>query len=322
MKYYEVTAFTTEAGLEAVSARFNMLGLEQQVIVQGKEEIADFLNKTAQYWDFADMDELCAHEPCVQAYLPQEETAQERLDGIRASFEELKNMELGMDLGSLSVIVRIVDDSEWLEAWKAVYKPFPVGSRLLVRPSWEEASEPGRRVLALDPGMAFGTGTHQTTRMCLEYVDQWAKEGDAALDLGCGSGILSIAALLLGAKNALAVDIDPIAENIAYENAALNGIGKDRYAVLIGDVLTDRALQQRISVGRYELITANIVASVIVRLAPFAAGLLAPGGRFIASGIISARLDEVLAALQAAGMAVLEVNSDGDWRAILATNQA
>ncbi len=322
MKYYEISVFTTEAGLEAVSARLGSLGLEEQVLVQGKEEIANFLNKTAQYWDFADMDELCAREPCVQAYLPCEETGEERLNELRASFKALKGMNLGFDPGSLSVVVRTVDDSEWLNAWKAAYKPFPVGKRLLVRPSWEEAPEEGRTVLSLDPGMAFGTGTHETTRMCLEYVDQWTNTGDCALDLGCGSGILSIAAILLGAQSAIAVDIDPIAKSIARENAALNRVGENRYRVLIGDVLTDQALRQRIATRKYELITANIVASVIVRLAPFAAELLAPGGKLIASGIISARLDEVLHALADAGLTVLDVNCDGDWRAILATKEA
>lgn len=319
MKYKEISVFTTEAGLDAVCARFSMLGMEQLEIVQGREEIADFLQKSAKYWDFADMDELCAAEPCVKAYIDDDDAADAAVAALKASLAELKGMTLGFGVGSLNMLVQTVDDSVWLNAWKEAYKPFPVGNHLLVRPSWEdEYDAQGRRVLSLDPGMAFGTGSHPTTRMCLEYIDELVKEGDSVVDLGCGSGILSIAALILGAKDAIAVDIDPIAETIAYENAALNGIGKDRYTVLTGDVLTDSALREKIEAKRYPIVTANIVASVIIALAPYAAKLLEEGGKFITSGIIDTREDEVAAALTAAGLNILEIRRGGDWRAILA----
>ncbi len=323
MKYREISVFTTEAGLDAVCARFSMLGMEQLEIVQGREEIADFLQKSAKYWDFADMDELCAGEPCVKAYIDDNDEANAAIASLRASLAELKTMQLGFDIGSLNTVVQTVDDSVWLNAWKEAYKPFTVGKRLLVRPSWEDDFDAdGRSVLSLDPGMAFGTGSHPTTRMCLEYIDDFVKEGDSVVDLGCGSGILSIAALILGAKDAIAVDIDPIAETIAYENAALNGIGKDRYTVLTGDVLTDNALRSKIESKRYPIVTANIVASVIIALAPYAVKLLEDGGKFITSGIIDNREDEVAAALTAAGLRIIEIRRGGDWRAILAEKRA
>ena len=325
MKYREISVFTTEAGLDAVCARFSMLGMEQLEIVQGREEIADFLQKSAKYWDFADMDELCAGEPCVKAYIDDDDNdeADATIASLKASLAELKTMQLGFDIGSLNTVVQTVDDSVWLNAWKEAYKPFPVGNRLLVRPSWEDDFDAdGRSVLSLDPGMAFGTGSHPTTRMCLEYIDDFVKDGDSVVDLGCGSGILSIAALILGAKDAIAVDIDPIAETIAYENAALNGIGKDRYTVLTGDVLTDNALRSKIESKRYPIVTANIVASVIIALAPYAAKLLEDGGKFITSGIIDSREDEVVAALTAAGLNIIEIRRGGDWRAILAEKRA
>ena len=151
---------------------------------------------------------------------------------------------MGIDLGSLRFVVRMTDEEDWANNWKIYYKPLKIGERLLVRPSWESLSDAeGRTVLSLDPGMAFGTGSHHTTRMCLQYLEKTVKEGDMLLDLGCGSGILSIAGVLLGAKSALAVDIDPIAEKIAYENAEINGVLRDRYEVRIGDVLTDDALR-------------------------------------------------------------------------------
>ena len=319
MKYTEISVFTAEAGIDAVCARLSMLGMEQLEIVQGREEIADFLQKSAKYWDFADMDELCASEPCVKAYISEDEPADDTVKALKASLAELKAMPLGFDVGSLNMIVQSVDDSVWLNAWKEAYKPFPVGSRLLVRPSWEDDFDAnGRNVLSLDPGMAFGTGSHPTTRMCLEFIDELVNKGDSVLDLGCGSGILSIAALILGAKDAVAVDIDPIAESIAYENAALNGIGKDKYTVLTGDVLTDSSLRQKLEAKRYPIVTANIVASVIIALAPYAAKLMLPGGKFITSGIIDTREEEVKAAIAASGLNILEVRRGGDWRAILA----
>ena len=155
-------------------------------------------------------------------------------------------MDVGLDLGSLRVVAEVTDEEDWANNWKAYYKPLPIGERLLVCPSWEKA-DPGQRVLlSLDPGMAFGTGSHHTTRMCLELLEAHVRPGDTLLDLGCGSGILSIAGVLLGAAHAIGVDIDPVAERIAGENAALNGVQGDRYTVLCGDVLTDGDLVNRL----------------------------------------------------------------------------
>ena len=249
MKWIEMTVFTTEQGLDAVAARFDMLGIQQVVIEQGKESIEAFLKETAKYWDYADTDELVAgEEPCVKAYLADAGENMELVHAAEASFDELRKMDVGIDLGSLRFVVRMTDEEDWANNWKIYYKPLKIGERLLVRPSWESLSDAeGRTVLSLDPGMAFGTGSHHTTRMCLQYLEKTVKEGDMLLDLGCGSGILSIAGVLLGAKSALAVDIDPIAEKIAYENAEINGVLRDRYEVRIGDVLTDDALRPSLS---------------------------------------------------------------------------
>ena len=188
-----------------------------------------------------------------------------------------------------------------------------------MRPSWESLSDAeGRTVLSLDPGMAFGTGSHHTTRMCLQYLEKTVKEGDMLLDLGCGSGILSIAGVLLGAKSALAVDIDPIAEKIAYENAEINGVLRDRYEVRIGDVLTDDALREGLAAQQYEVITANIVASVIIALLPVVPPLLKEGGAFITSGIIRDRLDEVKETILANGLTIESEDVSEEWCAILA----
>ena len=320
MKWIEMTVFTTEQGLDAVAARFDMLGIQQVVIEQGKESIEAFLKETAKYWDYADTDELVAgEEPCVKAYLADAGGNMELVHAAEASFDELRKMDVGIDLGSLRFVVRMTDEEDWANNWKIYYKPLKIGERLLVRPSWESLSDAeGRTVLSLDPGMAFGTGSHHTTRMCLQYLEKTVKEGDMLLDLGCGSGILSIAGVLLGAKSALAVDIDPIAEKIAYENAEINGVLRDRYEVRIGDVLTDDALRAGLAAQQYEVITANIVASVIIALLPIVPPLLKEGGAFITSGIIRDRLDEVKEAILANGLTIESEDISEEWCAILA----
>ena len=320
MKWIEMTVFTTEQGLDAVAARFDMLGIQQVVIEQGKESIEAFLKETAKYWDYADTDELVAgEEPCVKAYLADAGENMELVHAAEASFDELRKMDVGIDLGSLRFVVRMTDEEDWANNWKIYYKPLKIGERLLVRPSWESLSDAeGRTVLSLDPGMAFGTGSHHTTRMCLQYLEKTVKEGDMLLDLGCGSGILSIAGVLLGAKSALAVDIDPIAEKIAYENAEINGVLRDRYEVRIGDVLTDDALRAGLAAQQYEVITANIVASVIIALLPIVPPLLKEGGAFITSGIIRDRLDEVKETILANGLTIESEDISEEWCAILA----
>lgn len=320
MKWIEMTVFTTEQGLDAVVARFDMLGIQQVIIEQGKESIEAFLKETAKYWDYADTDELVAgEEPCVKAYLADAGENMELVHQAEASFDALRNMDVGLDLGSLRFVVRVTDEEDWANNWKVYYKPFPIGERLLVRPSWEAVvNAEDRVVLSLDPGMAFGTGSHHTTRMCLEYLEKTVQGGDRILDLGCGSGILSIAGVLLGAQSALAVDIDPIAEKIAYENAQLNGVQRDRYSVRIGDVLTDHALRRFLGTQQYDIVMANIVASVILALLPIVPPLLRAGGTFITSGIIHERLDEVKDAILANGLAIEDVQIQEEWCAILA----
>lgn len=319
MKWTEIAVFTTEQGLDAVAARFDILGVPQVMIEQGRDEIEAFLKETAKYWDFADMDELCLGEPCVKAYVADAGDNAKLVKNICASFRALKKEDVGIDLGSLRMQTRIVDDEDWANSWKVNYKPFDVGQKLMIRPSWIEDYDPrDRKVISLDPGMAFGSGTHQTTRMCLEAIERISDIGRNMLDLGCGSGILAIAALLLGAKHALCVDIDPVAEKVVHENARMNGIDDEKYEVLIGDAVTDDALREKLCGEKYGFITANIVASVIIALMPTVKTLLAPDGTFITSGIIAERLPEVIDAMKAQGLDCVEIHEDGDWRQITA----
>ena len=194
------------------------------------------------------------------------------------------------------------------EDWRKYYHPMDVGQRLAIVPSWQDY-DTDRVKLILDPGLAFGTGGHETTNLCLEVLDERVKGGERVLDIGTGSGILAIAALKLGAAVAEGVDIDPVAVRTAGENAALNGVA-DKLTVLVGD-LSDKAS------GKYDIITANIVANAIMSLAPAVPGLMADDAVFIASGIIDSRKDEVIAALEAAGLAVLEVKEKRGWECIV-----
>ena len=203
-----------------------------------------------------------------------------------------------------------VEQEDWQNGWRKYYHPMEIGRRLAVVPSWQEY-ETDRIKLVLDPGLAFGTGGHETTSLCLEALDRLVKGGERVLDIGTGSGILAIAALKLGAAEAEGVDIDPVAVRTAGENAALNGVA-DQLTVLVGD-LSDKAS------GKYQIITANIVANAILSLAPAVPGLMAEGGVFIASGIIDTRKDEVLAGLRAAGLTVRQVSEKRGWECIVCT---
>jgi ribosomal protein L11 methyltransferase len=209
-----------------------------------------------------------------------------------------------------------IQDADWENNWKQYYKPMEIGERLLVVPQWEaETVDPAGRVpLLLDPGLTFGTGSHATTRLCLTALEQAVQGGERVLDLGCGSGILSIAALKLGAATAQAVDIDDKCLTVAYENAALNGIGKDIYNVRMGNILTDEALQTELG-GGYDIVLANIVADVIIGLAPMVRTLMKPGGVFLCSGIIDSRAEEVADKLREAGLDITDTRTAEGWYA-------
>ncbi len=200
-----------------------------------------------------------------------------------------------------------VNEQDWANNWKAYFKPLPVGDRLLIRPTWETVEQPGdRAVLSIDPGMAFGTGGHDTTRLVLETLERYITPGCRMLDVGCGSGILSIAALLLGAGQAVGVDIDALAVKTARENGQLNGFEEPRLIVRQGD-LVDKVE------GQYEVVAANIVADAIIALSPAIPRFLKPGGVYIVSGIIDTREADVMAAVTACGFAVEARHEHGGW---------
>ena len=198
-------------------------------------------------------------------------------------------------------------EEDWANNWKAYFKPLKIGERLFVRPVWEENFDAeGRAVLNIEPGAAFGTGAHDTTRLCLEELDRTVKKGDTVLDIGCGSGILAVSALLLGADKAFGVDIDPLAVKTAKANGEMNGYTEPQLTFVCGD-LADKVTE------KYSLVVANIVADVIMLFSTQVRAFMLPGAKFIASGIIDTRADEVVACLQNAGLNVIERRENGGW---------
>ena len=318
--WLEVSVDTTDEGIEAVSAyltTFDTGGLA----IEDEAEFHEFLEQNRQYWDYVDDDLLVRMKGVarVKCYVMDTDYGREKLDAIRAGLPGLRER-TDAALGTLAVRTASLREEDWANNWKQYYKPLCIGERLYVVPEWERGGQvpDGRTVFYLNPGLTFGTGAHASTQLCLGGVEKFTRAGDAVLDLGCGSGILSIAALCLGAGEALGVDIDPKAVGVAYENAAMNGIGRESYTVLAGDVLTDETLAASLKSRRWELVLANIVADVIIPLSVQVPDLLAEGGTFLCSGIIDTRADEVRAAIESRGLTVIERWEKNGWVAFAA----
>ena len=311
MNWLELHINTNHKGLDPVTALLSSLGIDS-VVIDDETDFQEFLENNHQYWDYVDEDleKQMAGKSRITFYLEDAPEAGETVTAVKIALSNLKKER--SDLGTLDLSMEGVQDSDWENNWKKFYKPMEIGDRLLVIPEWETADPKGRVTLLLNPGLTFGTGSHATTRLCLKALERYIHGGETVLDLGCGSGILSIAALRLGASRAFACDIDEKCETVAYENAALNGVGKDVYTVRTGDVLSDEKLKTAIG-GGYDMVVANIVSDVIIGLAPHVRPYLKEGGKFLCSGIIDTRAEEVKNELIAAGWNVLETNSSEGW---------
>lgn len=315
MEWLEITIQATSAGVDLVATALTLWGYES-FIIDDEAEFEDFLEHNRDYWDYVD-EELRSHMAGLsqfRLYLESGPGTMEQVALLRSQLAALREGYPGCDLGPLTVTLANIRAEDWENNWKQYYQPISIGNRLLIVPQWLRPENPeGRIPLILDPGMIFGTGSHASTKMCLRALEQVIDGGESVLDLGSGSGILSIAALLLGAKSATGVDIDPKAERIARENAAFNRLGADRFTALTGNVIGDATFLNELRGEGYDVVLANIVADVIIPLAPVVPGLLRQDGIFLCSGVLHARLPEVEDALHAAGLSVLAVHQEDDW---------
>ncbi len=299
MRYWECILDTTSEEIDGRCDELAALGVGG-FVVESEEDFRRFLENNRQYWDYVD-DELQEHFhglSRLKFYMTDDDEGGAVLREVLTRFPAVRH--------------RIVEDSDWENNWRDYYRPIVVGRRLIVVPEWEEIPEGGRLPLRLDPGLTFGTGSHATTRLCLQALEDFAGPGKRVLDLGCGSGILGIGALILGCESCLGVDVDPKSPDVAADNAALNGLYEDRIRFLSGDLLADASLRRSLGTG-YDIVLANIVADVIIPLSPHVPALLAPDGVYITSGIIDDRQEEVRHALEACGFRILTHTAEDDW---------
>ena len=306
MAWLEITVNTAPETIDPVCAALTAGGFAD-LLIEDQQEFESFLDQNRAYWDYIDEDLQAKLQGLSRIKLYLEDTDKAGLSRLETLLEEL----------GLKAQVNAMPDTDWENSWKDNYPPQEVGSRFVVLPYWlEDHDTEGRLPVILDPGLTFGTGAHPSTQMVLEAMEESVTPGAATLDLGSGSGILSIAALRLGAKTAVGVDIDPKAEDIARENAGYNGFFSPEFTALTGNVLSDKKLMERLLSQRWDMVLVNIVADVIISLSPVLPKLLDGDSKLILSGILDERLSDVEQALSRTGLFVKNIRAREEWRCL------
>jgi len=317
LEWNKVVIKTTSAGVEIIVAMLVSEGISGVEIIDQAER-AEYFSDTSQNWDYVD-DNLRNNntetsEASIIFYVGTDKECHDLIEKLKSTLKILEST-CAVSLRPLSLDIETVNDQDWLHEWKKHFKPLSIG-RVTVVPEWD-ANHDGDIVFTIDPGSAFGTGQHATTSLCIKALQDYMGQGDKVLDIGCGSGILAIISLLLGAGNVVGCDIDPVAIEVSKKNASLNPINSDLLQLYSGNILTSKELLAKIGTG-FDVITANIVADVIKSLSPHIPNLLTPSGYFIASGIIEERLDEVIESLKANHLKIVDTFTSEGWCCVVA----
>jgi len=321
MNWIEASIYTTTNGIEIINGALLKLGINDAVI-EDASVFQDFLDNETLNWDYYDegLAKMKDCESCIKIYLADNEQGNEKLKEVNRIIDNFKKDDTEIDFGRLDIILKNLDDQDWANNWKQFFKPFIVSDKIIIKPTWEEYNESteGKIVLEIDPGMSFGTGQHFTTRLCIEQIEKYLTQGMEVLDMGCGSGILSIAAILLGAKSSVGIDIDENAIRIAKENAAINNIFDNKFTVYCGNVTDDKKLQDAIGYDKYDMIAVNIIADIIIGMSSNFPKFLKKGGVIVASGIIKKYLQNVIDNFESLGFEIIEINEKEDWVSVTA----
>ncbi len=318
--FIQADIYTSSQAIDGITGALTDYGITG-FIISDSADFESFLADKNANWDYVD-DELMGLskvEPHITVYVHDNAQGSETLAAIRALIEGWSRNNADGYYGDLRMELANVKEEDWANNWKKFYKPFRVGKSLVIKPSWEEVvPAPGDRILEIDPASTFGTGQHHTTKLVMEALEGIVRSGDRVLDLGCGSGILSIAALLFGAEKVTMCDIFENAVKTASENVEKNKFTRERYSAFCGNIIDDAELRARIGAG-YDVICANIVADVIIGMSGLFAGFMKPDAKLLVSGIIDERMDEVTAALSGSGFKILESRSEEGWNCIILT---
>ncbi|HOA81272.1 MAG TPA: 50S ribosomal protein L11 methyltransferase [Defluviitaleaceae bacterium] len=321
LKWIRIIIKTNSQGVEAISYALWQMGL-QGVEIEDFSDIVSALEKKKQKgnveadWDYIDeslLQNKNQDEIVIKAYLAENVPFEEKLIQIQEKINHIKSF---LDIGSGSIEIEKIDEEEWASSWKKYYKPFKIGKHIIIKPSWEqyELIEKDDIIIEIDPGMAFGTGSHETTSMCIKLIEKYINKNDMVFDIGCGSGILSIVAAKLGAKNVVAVDLDSNAVEVAKKNIVLNNVQSEvkAYKGNLLDKISDKA----------NMVVSNIIADIIISLSQSVFDYLKTEGIFIASGIIKDRINEVKDAIESNGFDILEILEEGEWCSVAAKKRS